>query len=104
GDLRQQLVAAHADERPDTREVHVPAVFAERLDPRLRVSIVAVDERAVDIEDDRAVHLRTAPPFAGLVAVDRLDRVAGRPPGLTPPPAGFPAVFAGPIHVAQRHP
>jgi hypothetical protein len=34
------------------------------------VGVVAVDERAVDVEDGGAKHLRAAPPFAGFIAAD----------------------------------
>ena len=53
GDVRQQLVAAHADRPPDRVVRHVDPRFVERVDPGLGVRIVAVDQRSVDVEDGR---------------------------------------------------
>lgn len=52
-DRRQQFVAAHPDERPNALERHTPAAFAERPRPGTRMRVVAVDQRTVDVEDDR---------------------------------------------------
>src|SRR5947209_3454320 len=49
--LGQQLVAAHSDQWSNFFKRHVVASFREGVHPRLRVSVVAVYERAVDVED-----------------------------------------------------
>src|SRR6476659_4325835 len=49
--LRKQFVGAHSDQRSHLLERHVVASFCERINPRLRVSVVAVYKRAVDVED-----------------------------------------------------
>src|SRR6185295_282105 len=101
-DFGEQLVAAHADQRPDARELHVPAALGERFDPRLRMGVVAVDERSVDVEDDGAVHLRAAPSLAGLVARNRLDLGVGRPPRLIRFAPGRRTVLACYLDIAGR--
>ena len=53
-ELREHLVATHADEGPHACEGHLVARFGERIHPGERVGVVAVHERAVDIEDDRS--------------------------------------------------
>ena len=52
--VRDQSVAAHADGAADVIERHRDPGLAERIDPRLRVRIVAVDQRAVDVQDHGA--------------------------------------------------
>ena len=54
-DLRDQQRAAHADQRADPRVRHVEVVRRERVDPRVGVGVVAVDQRAIDVEQDRGV-------------------------------------------------
>ena len=62
--LHEQLVATHADHRPDHFERDVIAGFGKRLHPRLGVRAVAVYERPVNVEDyatqhsPRLLHLR----------------------------------------------
>ena len=53
GNMRHQLVAAHADGAAYPLGGHVEAGFVEGVDPGVGVGVVAVDERAVDVEDDR---------------------------------------------------
>jgi hypothetical protein len=48
---REKLVGAHADQGPHNVERHVVASFRERVHPGLCVRVVAVYERAVDVED-----------------------------------------------------
>ena len=50
----EHLVAAHADERPYAVEVDAVPSSGQRVHPRVRVRVVAVDEGAVDVEDDGA--------------------------------------------------
>src|SRR4051794_37090653 len=52
----QELVATHADQRANACELHLMAVLGERIDPRPRVGVVAVDQRAVHVEDHSARH------------------------------------------------
>lgn len=49
---REQLVTAHADEWADLLERDDVPVRLERADPCASVGIVAVDERAVDVQQD----------------------------------------------------
>src|SRR5689334_21898366 len=49
--FRKQFVAAHSDQRSYLIERHVVASFNEGVHPRLRVSVVAVYKRAVDVEN-----------------------------------------------------
>jgi hypothetical protein len=49
--LWQKLVTTHSNKRPYNIERHVVAGFRERVHPGPRVRVVAVYERAVDIED-----------------------------------------------------
>src|SRR4051812_44661043 len=48
----EELVSSHSDQRPDDFERHAVARFREGVDPGIRVSVVAVYERAIDVEDD----------------------------------------------------
>ena len=48
----QQLVAAHADEGADLFERDDVPVLCQRSDPRARVGVIAVDECAIDVEQD----------------------------------------------------
>ena len=48
--LGHELVATHADAAPHVCRVNGHAVLGEGFHPRVRVRIVAVDQRAVDIE------------------------------------------------------
>ena len=49
-DLRHQLVAAHADAAPHVPELDRDAGLRECLYPRMRMCVVAVDQRAVNVE------------------------------------------------------
>src|SRR2546423_360156 len=49
--LRKQLVGAHSDQRSYNFERHLVAGLRERVHPGLSVRVVAVYERAVDVED-----------------------------------------------------
>ena len=46
-----ELVAAHADVAVDAPDRQHDVVLRERAEPRERVLVVGVDERAVDVED-----------------------------------------------------
>src|SRR5207237_9967361 len=89
-ELGQELVATFADERPDARKIDAPAAFGERLNPRPRVGVVAVDERSVDVEDDGAVHderyglRRPSPVSSRTTSVGR--RSLGRRVSVASPP------------------
>ena len=74
--LRQQLVCAHPDAAPNAIELNGKPGLAERGDPRVRVSVVAVDERPVNIEK----HGRDHSVDAGARTVPR-----GRPPVILRP-------------------
>jgi hypothetical protein len=50
-DLHQELVAALADLRSHEIERHILAVPAERIEPRVCVCVVAVEQRTVDVEE-----------------------------------------------------
>jgi hypothetical protein len=52
--LGEQLVASLADQRPQLLEGDFPAVTGQGLLPGSRVRVIAVDQRAVDIEKYRA--------------------------------------------------
>src|SRR4029079_13914309 len=54
GELGRQVVAAHADQWAHLLERDDVAVRTQRIHPRARVSIVAVDQRAIDVEEDGA--------------------------------------------------
>src|SRR2546423_1132292 len=47
----EELVGAHADQRPYNAKRHVVASFREGVHPGLRMRVVAVYERAVYVED-----------------------------------------------------
>src|SRR5436305_534543 len=47
----EELVGAHTDQWSDDVKRHVVASFRERVHPGLRMRVVAVYERAVDVED-----------------------------------------------------
>ena len=47
----EQLRRAHPDEAMDCRQPGVAAMVSERARPRHRVVIVAIDERAVDVDE-----------------------------------------------------
>src|SRR6185295_20177318 len=47
----EELVGAHSNQRSYHRKRHVVAGFREGVHPGLRMSVIAVYERAVDIED-----------------------------------------------------
>src|SRR5688500_5243383 len=53
-EYRKELVAAHADERADVLEADRVAELGEHLGPGDGVRIVAVEERAVDVEESAA--------------------------------------------------
>src|SRR5687767_3193470 len=54
-DQLDDAIAAHADERANPRVIDRDVEFSERLDPGMGVRVVAVDERAVDIEQDSVI-------------------------------------------------
>ena len=58
GHRRHQLVAAHADAPANRVVVDRDPRFGERVDPRVRVGVIAVDKRPVDIEDHGSHCLR----------------------------------------------
>ncbi len=49
-DSGKDLVAAHADHAPQLIDFDIDAVLFQRLRPRVRVRAVAVDQCAIDIE------------------------------------------------------
>ena len=61
---RQQLVAPHADERDQRVHVALDLELTQGLRPRRRVGVVAVDQRAVDVEDERALREGHLPKMA----------------------------------------
>jgi hypothetical protein len=46
-----QAIAAHADQLAHACERDLVAEFGESFDPCVRVGIVAIDERAIDVEE-----------------------------------------------------
>src|SRR5215210_848296 len=54
GELRKHLVAAHADQRAHLLEGNDVPVRAQRVDPHTRMRVVAVDQRAVDVQQNGA--------------------------------------------------
>ncbi|MEJ7741802.1 MAG: hypothetical protein WKF73_04170 [Nocardioidaceae bacterium] len=56
GDSLDELVATHADRPVDAPQGRRDVEVAKCRVPRERVLVVGVDERSVDIENDRADH------------------------------------------------
>ena len=52
-DVRHELVAAHPDSAAHPVVGDIDTRLVEGIDPGLGVGVVAVHERAVDVEDDR---------------------------------------------------
>src|SRR4051794_8635088 len=52
-DRGQQLVTPHSDLRSHMLERHVASMTSKRIEPRMRVCVVAVEEGSVDVEEDR---------------------------------------------------
>ena len=77
GDGRHELVAAHADRAAYLIVRNRDPVFGERVDPRARVGVVAVDERAVHVEDHGCVVRRPSSDAASL-PLRRPRRLRGR--------------------------
>ena len=60
GQRRQDLVGPHADERTDAQKLHAPAALSQGVHPGIRMRVVAVDERAVHVQEDCAIgHARS---------------------------------------------
>ena len=51
-DVGEELVAAHSDLRSQEIVRNVLSVAAQRIEPRMRVCVVAVEQCAIDVEED----------------------------------------------------
>ena len=80
--LAHQLVgeqaAAHADLAVDAPDGKLDALAVERLLPGQHVLIDAVDQRAVEIEQEDRLDAHQFPPFAALVSRGRPYRERAR--------------------------
>src|SRR5262249_50229669 len=75
GQLRQQLVRPHSDQRTDRLRPDLETRLAERIRPRLRVRVVAVEQRAVDVQEYGLDHA-----IAGVIDRTAVVRAAGHRP------------------------